>query len=145
MRNKLQETYNNMIYSEYIANDTTNDFFRNNLVGYSKWLRTVDDVEDFDGFAEKTKNQYQSLEKVISYFTNITNDDKNKSLNVLRCFHLLSINFLNKYGLDYQKTNKSKLKEIVELYSNKIMIKNSCNMVNTGMCIAVFLHKESNY
>ncbi len=101
----------------------TNHFYKNDLIGYSKWIIENNQVIDFDDFKEKLKNNYKSLKPVIEYFSTIKDDDKDKNLNVLRCFHLLSIKFLNEYGHDYQITPKEKLNRITKMYKSKIKIK----------------------
>ncbi|MFD0862550.1 hypothetical protein ACFQ1M_10060 [Sungkyunkwania multivorans] len=107
----------------YDNTKNTNHFYKNDLIGYSKWVVFNHAVIDFDEFETKLQYNYEPLEKVIEYFTQIegTNDDKN--LNVLRCYHLLAIQFLNDYGHDYQKTDDKKIKRITDLYKGKIKIK----------------------
>nr|WP_319571642.1 hypothetical protein [uncultured Draconibacterium sp.] len=102
----------------------TNHFYKNDLVGYTKWIIFNGKVIDFDEFESKLQYNYEPLKPVIEYFSSIVNDDENKNLNVLRCFHLLCIKFLNEFGHDYQKTNKKKIKCLTDLYKPKIKIKN---------------------
>jgi len=106
------------------SNDTSSHhFFRNNLIGLSKIVVDNEKVLDFDEFKNKTKNKYNELNKVIKYFSEINNDNTDKNLNVLWCFHLIIISFLNKFGHTYQKTDKTKLKELTSIYKDKIKIK----------------------
>lgn len=103
----------------------TNHFYKNDLIGYTKLLIENNRVIDFDEFETKLKYNYTNLKKVIEYFTSIENDDNDKNLNVLRCYHLLAIKFLNDYGHDYQHTSSEKLDRIINLYKPKIKIKKS--------------------
>ncbi len=107
----------------YLNGNNQNHFFKNDLIGYSKWVIEGDRVIDFDEFSDKTENEFDELEKVINYFSNIQNDNNDKNLNVLRSFHLLIISFLNKYGHTYQKTDNTKIKELADIYKGKIKIK----------------------
>ena len=114
------DLYENM---EYNREDDTNHFYKNNLIGYCKWIVSDDRVIDFDEFITKLGTGREPIQRVFKYFTQIENDITDKSLNTLKCFHLLAINFLNEYGHDYQKTPDEKLNRIKALYKNQIIIK----------------------
>ncbi|MGY5353644.1 hypothetical protein [Wenyingzhuangia sp. IMCC45467] len=101
----------------------TNHFFKNNLADYCILVTQRGKILSFENFKEVMDREYQSLEKVINYFSNIQNTDDDKNLNVLRVCHLLIIQFLNTFGHDYQKTDKEKVKRITELYKPKLKIK----------------------
>ena len=94
------------------------------MIGYSKSVVFDQAVIDFDEFETKLRYNYDPLEKVIEYFTQIEGTDEDKNLNILRCYHLLAIQFLNDYGHDYQRTGDKKIKKITELYKGKIKITN---------------------
>lgn len=108
-------------YKSYLD---TNHFFKNNLVKYAKWVRDEENVIDFDVFVEKSKKEYDKMSKVIKYFSTIENDSKDKNLNVLKCFHLVAISFLNRYGHNYQFTSNEKLDKLLRKYSQEIEVKN---------------------
>jgi len=108
---------------DYSSGNNTNHFFKNNLKGYSKWVIENEKVIDFDEFSDKTEKKYVELEKVIDYFSKIENNDFDKNLNILRCFHLLIISFLNEYGHTYQHTSDDKINKLTKLYKDKIKIK----------------------
>ena len=80
-------------------------------------------VIEFDDFVPKLKHSYDPLRRVIEYFSKIDNDDEDKTLNILRCTHLLSICFLNEFGHSYQQTDKGKIKKLNQSYKDKIEIK----------------------
>lgn len=100
-----------------------NHFYKNDLMGYSKFIIENHTVMDFDEFKVKLQTNYAPLKKVIEYFSLIESNDRDKNLNVLRCFHLLAIKFLNDFGHDYQRTDKKKIGRITGLYKSKINIK----------------------
>lgn len=108
---------------DYSNGNNTNHFFKNNLKGYTKWIIEDERVIDFDEFSDKTENKYNELKKVINYFSEIENNDIDKNLNILRCFHLLIISFLNEYGHTYQHTSDEKIIELTKVYKGKIKIK----------------------
>ncbi len=107
----------------YDRSSNTNHFYKNDLIGYCKWVVENGKVLDFDEFEIKLKYNYESLQKVIEYFTTIEDNISDRNLNVLRCTHLLAIQFLNDFGHSYQKTNKKKINRITNDYKTKIMIK----------------------
>ncbi|WP_424961318.1 hypothetical protein [Ekhidna sp.] len=108
----------------YNPDHNKNHFFKNDLVTYSKWIiNDRGEVMDFDEFKKVLLSSYDKMKVLIEYFTNIKNSITDPSLNALRCFHFLAIDYLNKYGHDYQKTDQEKLDRIVNLHRNKIAIK----------------------
>ncbi|PCH70834.1 MAG: hypothetical protein COC06_03225 [Bacteroidales bacterium] len=107
----------------YSRNKNHNHFYKNDLIGYCKWVVENRQVRDFDDFEIKLKYEYASLQKVIEYFSGINDDDLDKNLNILRCTHLLAISFLNDFGHTYQKTENKKVDKIAKHYKSKIMIK----------------------
>jgi hypothetical protein len=110
----------------YSSHDNINHFYKNELIIYTNFIKDENgDVIDYDTFYAKLKEDYKTIEKVFIYINNIENDVKDKSLNVLRCFHLLLIQFLTEYGHDYQKTDKKKTQKLIDEHYHNIKIKNS--------------------
>jgi hypothetical protein len=107
----------------YNKTNNTNHFFKNDLNSYCKLIVKNNEVIDFDDFKLILESNYDSLEKIIEYFTKIENNNTDKNLNVLLCCHLILIKFLNTFGHDYQKTKSDKIKTITELYKGKLSIK----------------------
>ena len=61
---------------------------------------------------------------MFSYIREIQNNEDDPKYNIIISFHLFLMLFLNKYGLDYQKTDRKKFLGIVEnKYKDKIKIK----------------------
>jgi len=100
----------------------TTHFYKNNLFGFASYIRKEGNLLSFEEFEEVLRNNYIDLEKVITYFTEIENNNNDCSINALKCFHLLAINFLNKYGHDYQVTQDDKINIITAKYKNEIRI-----------------------
>ena len=114
----------------YDNNATSNHFYRDEMIHHIKFLKTNDNrLLDYDEFFEKIKIDYTDIKRVFLYFNQITNDNQNKNLNVLRCFHLLLMRFLNEYGLDYQNTNKKKLNGIIKDYKHIAIKKGFCDFI----------------
>ncbi|WP_087111840.1 hypothetical protein [Halomonas citrativorans] len=107
----------------YKQNDDANHFFRNELKGYCSWVEMNGKVVDFEDFNSKLRYSYDDLEKVIEYFSKIENNDSDKTLNILRCAHLLAVSFLNRFGHSYQYTEKDKMNTLNNYYKDHLMIK----------------------
>ncbi|CAM1350291.1 hypothetical protein [Tenacibaculum crassostreae] len=107
----------------YDKRHNTNHFFKNDLIGMTKWILEGERVIDFDEFETIIEMNYDGMRETIEYFTKIQHADDDKNLNILRCCHLICIQFLNSFGHDYQKTEEDKIRTITELYKGKIKIK----------------------
>lgn len=98
-------------------------FFKNDLETYSNWVLRNGEVISFEDFKDRLRNNYAEYKKVIEYFTTIKNDNQDMNLNVIRGFHVVIIKFLNVYGHNYQKTEKDKLKKLLNDYKTSLTIK----------------------
>lgn len=129
-----------------------NHFFRNKIENYLIYVTEEWDMEDgkkgirvinYEDFIYKSLNEYDKLEKLIEYFSNITNDEKNPKLNVLRCLQIVLIEFLNEFGHSYHKM-KWKDRFLLYLdYRKKIVIRkefrNFCKQNNMVSRCLLFL------
>lgn len=109
----------------YDSSHNTNHFFKNDLIGYSKVVVKDDSVLDFDEFIFKCQSNHDNIKKVVEYFTRIENSNTDRNLNVLKCAHLLIIQFLNTYGHSYQKTTKEKVETITSKYKTELIIQHN--------------------
>jgi hypothetical protein len=107
---------------DYSNDENTNHFYKNELINYAKYLSENDNVLEYNSFYEKTKLDYSEIKKIFTYFNSLSNDDLNKNYNILMCFHLFLIKFLNEFGHDYQKTAWKKIKSLINDYK-RIKIK----------------------
>ena len=111
---------------DYPNDATTNHFYKNDLPKYADYVKGDDgEVIDFDRFYCKIKQDYSLIEKVFLYINEIEDEVKNENLNVLRCFHLLLMQFLTEYGHDYQKTDEIKIEKLIREEYHKIQIKSA--------------------
>lgn len=108
---------------DYKKETVTNHFYKNDLADYCISVTQEAEILNFENFKKVLDTEFQNLEKVINYFSNIEDSDDDKNLNVLRVCHLLIIQFLNTFGHDYQKTDSEKIKKITGLYNQKLKIK----------------------
>ncbi|MBI9056046.1 MAG: hypothetical protein JEY96_19655 [Bacteroidales bacterium] len=102
---------------DYENNSVSNHFYANELPSYAKYVSNNNGgVIDYDEFYEKAKKDYSKINKLFIYINEMTDNENDKNWNVLRCYHLLILEFLNNFGHDYQKTNKKKMKFIFDKY-----------------------------
>ncbi len=101
----------------YKNSDTSNHFYINDLQKYAKYVKNdKGEVIDYDEFYEKIKENYSEIRELFLYIHEIKNNENNKNWNVLKCYHLLILEFLNNYGHDYQVTDKDKMNFIFDTY-----------------------------
>lgn len=107
----------------YDGNDNTHHFFKDDLETYSELVTKNGRILSFSEFKNSLRNNFDEFQIVIDYISKIKDSDEDVVLNTLRCLHILIIHFLNKFGHDYQKTEKKKLDELLKFYSHKIKVK----------------------
>jgi len=91
----------------------TNHFYKDDLKKYSDYLKNKDEsVISFLEFNQKFMSNYNNIKDIILYITNIENNLESKNYNVIKVFHLFLMLFLNKYGLDYHKTDNKKFNNL---------------------------------
>ena len=108
----------------YNPKDSRHHFFKNELSHFISYMENNGRLLTFDQFTSKVENDFSPIVSVFYYIRNIHNDKNDPKYNIIMSFHLFLMLFLNKYGLDYQKTDRKKYHDIVENnYKNKIVIK----------------------
>lgn len=98
----------------YTGEDCLNHFYKDYLSKYTNYIIEDGQVIDFSTFERKFLLDYDNIKAVVVYITNIENDPKNLNYNVVMVFHLFLMLFLNKYGLNYHKTDKKKIIELIK-------------------------------
>jgi hypothetical protein len=107
----------------YAVGGCSNHFYKDDL---SKFCGFIDDkgkLIDFKTFEDKFQMDYEAIREVIVYVTKIEKDPNNLNYNTVKAFHLFLMLFLNKYGLDYHNTSKSKLVGLMHGKYNDLKIK----------------------
>ena len=111
----------------YPPGSTGNHFYKDEIKKYTRYLELDGMPIEYDKFEEKYNNNYEQIEDVINYLRNTKKEESNLNYNVLMGFHLLLIQFLNKYGLEYHKTKEKDLKSLIKDKYNNIQIKDGIN------------------
>ena len=119
---------------DYKITDTYNHFYVDELENFADFLNEDDAPIPFHDFKEKITTSYTAVEKVFSFFSKVEDNEKNKSLNLLRSLHLILISFLNTFGIEYQKTSKKK--------SNKLFNKHDYRELFIGKEAIKFMAKH---
>lgn len=104
--------------------DSSHHFYKNALSHYISYMENNGRLLTFDQFTSKVENDFSPIEFVFYYISEIQNKKDDPKYNIIMSFHLFLMLFLNKYGLDYQQTDRKKFQDIVEKnYKDKIEIK----------------------
>lgn len=104
--------------------DFSHHFLKNVLGTYVSYIQNNSELLSFDQFCSKVENDFEPIRSVFYYVREIKNDKNDPKYNIIMSFHLFLMLFLNKYGLDYQYTDRNKFHDIVKKYKDKIVIKN---------------------
>lgn len=116
-----------LLIKEMIADnpdDSSHHFYKNELNIFISYMQDNGNLLSFDQFITKLESGFTEISRVISYIKEIQNDKNDPKYNIIMSFHLFLMLFLNKYGLDYQFTNRNKFHDIVKnKYYDKIVIK----------------------
>ena len=104
--------------------DSSHHFYKNVLSHFISYMENNGRLLTFDQFTSKVENDFSPIGFVFYYIREIQNNKNDPKYNIIMSFHLFLMLFLNKYGLDYQKTDRKKFHDIVEKkYKDKIVIK----------------------
>lgn len=107
----------------YDGENNTNHFYKDSIGTFCNYLNKDGNCINYEEFEEKFKNDFTKIKEVVTYITKINNEDKNLNYNVIKCFHLFLMLFLNEYGLDYHHTSNCKLKKLMKGNYANIKIK----------------------
>ena len=105
-----------LLIRELITNnpdDSSHHFYKNSLSIYISYIQDDGKLLSYDQFISKVENDFKPILPVFDYIRVIQNDKMDPKYNIIMSFHLFLMLFLNKYELDYQKTDRNKFHEIV--------------------------------
>ncbi|MFR9501356.1 MAG: hypothetical protein SNJ28_02400 [Rikenellaceae bacterium] len=102
----------------YTGENNDNHFFTNEFPHYSNYVKTHNDVMTYDDFEKKYDCNHAEIQIVVNYIVGIQKDDCNLNYNIIKVFHIFLILFLNKYGLNYQRTSFEKIKALIIGYGD---------------------------
>jgi len=111
-----------LVELNYGANGTGHHFYKDDIPRYISYIERNGSVISYIEFEDAFKNDYGQIEDVVRFVNCIRNNRRNLNYNVVMCFHLFLMRFLNSYGLDFHKTNYFKFREITNYYRPKIKI-----------------------
>lgn len=98
-------------------------FYKDNIKIYVNYIKKSDSVISYDNFIQKIEADYAEIQTVVDFIRKTVNDESNCQYNILKSFHLFLMLFLNKYGLDYHYTDRSKYKNLIQDKYHNIAIK----------------------
>lgn len=98
-------------------------FYKDNIKIYVNYIKNGDSVISYGAFIKKIETDYAEIQTVVDFIRKTVNDESNCQYNILKSFHLFLMLFLNKYGLDYHYTDRSKYQKLIQDKYNNIQIK----------------------
>lgn len=98
-------------------------FYKENIKIYVNYIKNGDSVISYGDFIQKIETDYTEIQTVVDFIKRTEIDEINKQYNILKSFHLFLMLFLNKYGLDYHYTDRSKYQKLIQDKYNNIQIK----------------------
>lgn len=98
-------------------------FYKDNIKIYVNYIKKSDSVISYSDFIQKIETDYTEIQTVVDFIRKTINDESNCQYNILKSFHLFLMLFLNKYGLDYHYTDRSKYQNLIQDKYNNIQIK----------------------
>jgi len=114
----------------YTSSCSSNHFYKDDLIKYISYIETNNNLINYMDFENKYLTSCNNISKVIEYINKIESDANNLNYNIVKSFHVFLMIFLNKYGLDYHKTSKNKIKEITsDKYKDLKIKKGLCDFL----------------
>lgn len=98
-------------------------------------------IEEFE---EKMVKGYCEIKKLLLYINNVTEEGYNPNYNVIKCFHLFIIKFLNSFGHYYQLTDVSKYNELLLGYKNISIKKDFIKFIERNKTLSDFKNDIEN-
>ncbi len=103
---------------EYDSNSSSDHFFRNDFENIITTLIENEVVIDYAKYLNKLDNEMGNLKEQYSRLCNfldgLSPNEKRLRFDRLQLLHLTIITFLNKYGYDFQYTDKEKIIKIIQ-------------------------------
>jgi hypothetical protein len=96
------------------AHNAPDHFFRNNLNLFPDAIITDDGIKSYSEYTDSLVNYQESLLELYRWFDSISPSEDRKRWDRLYFLHLIVMVFLNNYGYDFQKTDETKLKQVLE-------------------------------
>lgn len=98
-------------------------FYKDNIKIYVNYIKRGDSVISYRAFIKKIETNYAEIQTVVDFIRKTISDESNYQYNIIKSFHLFLMLFLNKYGLDYHYTDRSKYQKLIQDKYNNIQIK----------------------
>jgi len=109
----------------YGPNGKGHHFYKDDIPKYVGYISHNDKPLSYPEFEALFREDLSQIIDVVRFVTCIRNNRRNLNYNMIMCFHLFLMRFLNEYGLDYHKTNLIKYIRITNYYHPKIKIHDS--------------------
>ena len=101
----------------------TDHFFRDKLNLFPDVIITENGIEAYSEYIENLENMQEPLFELYQWFNGISPTENRRRWDRLYFLHLIIMAFLNNYGYDFQKTDKTKLKQIISYPQKELNMK----------------------
>lgn len=89
-------------------------FYRNQFDQFAQVLITSNGVKSFSEYKNDIEENCNKLNDLYFFFDGLSPNEDRKRWDRMHFFHLTIIAFLNNYGYDFQVTDKTKIKQVIE-------------------------------
>jgi len=108
----------------------TDHFFRNDFDEMSEILLKENDIISYDEFEKDFAKFYPRIKGLCQFIDGINEKENRLRWDRLQLLHLSIIGFLNKFGYDYQKWDKDKIKNVFKRTRKNKFLDNYRALVN---------------
>ncbi|WP_027420332.1 hypothetical protein [Crocinitomix catalasitica] len=109
---------------EYDSNNPTDHFFRNNFQNISIILVKGEEVTDYANMFDDLNYCQMEYSQLCEFIDGISSEEERLRYDRLKLLHLTLLSFLNKFGYDFQYTEKEKIEFILKTPRKSKLIKN---------------------
>ncbi|WP_299111930.1 hypothetical protein [uncultured Winogradskyella sp.] len=108
----------------YDSNNASDHFFRNSFQNIALILVKGDEVTDYANLFDELNYCQEEYTQMCEFIDGISSTEERLRFDRLKLLHLTLIAFINKYGYDFQYTEKKKIEYIAKTPRKSKLIKN---------------------
>lgn len=114
---------------EFDQNSSKDHFFRNDFEDITLILVNGDTVAQYSDYFDSLSDSEEQYTRLCLFIDGLSPDEKRLRFDRLQLLHLAILAFLNKYGYDFQYTEKEKVKSILDKPRKSKLLKNYSTLI----------------